>query len=108
MNNMIMWSINSALWFGAIGAWALPNAIDAEHKNSITVSEQRNADNVVDLDEGYVYQVSNGKAYKMVDGLASNEWVPLTSDGYVDDYDQSAKAREIKAANESLKRVKGG
>ena len=49
----------------------------------------------------------SGKAYKVVDGLASNEWVPLTSDGYVDDYDQSAKAKEIKAANESLKKIKG-
>ena len=43
----------------------------------------------------------------MVDGLASNEWQPLTADGYVDDYDQSDKAKEIKAANESLKRIKG-
>ena len=57
------------------------------------------------------YVVSDDKAYTLVeiDGelLVSNEWVPLTSDGYVDDYDSSAKAKEIKAANDSLKRIKG-
>lgn len=55
--------------------------------------------------------IVDDKAYTLVeiDGelLVSNEWEPLTADGYIDDYDQSAKAKEIKAANESLKRIKG-
>ena len=100
---------NLILW-GSIGAYALPSAVDKEYdsKQAYNINHKfDNLDNQADLDEGYVYQVSNGKAYKMVDGLASNEWVPLTSDGYVDDYDQSDKAKEIKAANESLKKIKG-
>lgn len=66
-----------------------------------------NLENEADLDDDVAYQAINGKAYKMVDGLASDEWVPLTTDGYAGDYDQSVKAKEIKAANESLKRIKG-
>lgn len=54
--------------------------------------------------------IVDDKAYTLVeidgDLLVSNEWQPLSKDGYVDDYDQSAKAKEIKAANESLKRIK--
>lgn len=57
------------------------------------------------------YVVSDDKAYLVVeiDGqmLVSNEWEPTTADGYIDDYEQSDKAKEIKAANESLKRIKG-
>lgn len=100
---------NLILW-GSIGAYALPYAIDSEHDSkqaSVINHKYDNLDNQADLDEGYVYQAIDGKAYKMVDGLASNEWVPLTSEGYVDDYDQSDKAKEIKAANASLKRIKG-
>lgn len=100
---------NLILW-GSIGAYALPSAVDKEYdsKQAYNINHKfDNLDNQADLDEGYVYQVSDGKAYKMVDGLASNEWVPLTADGYIDDYDQSDKAKEIKAANESLKRIKG-
>ena len=55
--------------------------------------------------------IVDDKAYTLVeiDGelLVSNEWEPTTADGYVDDYDQSDKAKEIKAANASLKRIKG-
>ena len=55
--------------------------------------------------------IVDDKAYTLVeiDGelLVSNEWQPTTADGYVDDYDQSDKAKEIKAANESLKKIKG-
>lgn len=65
-----------------------------------------NQDNLVDLDEGTIYQVSDNKAYKLVDGLVSNEWVPLSSAGYDDDYEQSDKAKVIKAANASLKRIR--
>lgn len=100
---------NLILW-GSIGAYALPQAIDSEYESkqaSVINHKYDNLDNQADLDDEIVYQAINGKAYKMVDGLASNEWQPLTADGYVDDYDQTAKAKEIKAANESLKRIKG-
>lgn len=66
-----------------------------------------NLDNQADIDDNVTYQAIDGKAYKVVDGLISNEWVPLTTGGYIDDYDQSAKAKEIKAANAGLKRIKG-
>lgn len=94
----------------AANVWAIAPAVDKEHDNKQAViinSKYDNIDNQADLDDDVTYQAIDGKAYKMVDGLASNEWVPLTSDGYVDDYDSSAKAKEIKAANESLKRIKG-
>ncbi len=68
-------------------------------------------DNIVDLDDGDIYQVRADRAYKMVEiddaYYASNEWVPLSSAGYVDDYEQSDKAKVIKAANASLKRIRG-
>ena len=100
---------NLILW-GSIGAYALPSAVDKEYDSkqaSVINHKFDNLDNQADLDDNVTYQAIDGKAYKMVDGLASNEWVPLTSDGYIDDYDQSAKAKEIKAANESLKKIKG-
>ena len=94
----------------AANVWAIAPAVDKEYdsKQASNINHKYdNLDNQADLDEGYVYQAIDGKAYKMVDGLVSNEWVPLTADGYIDDYDQSDKAKEIKAANESLKRIKG-
>ena len=94
----------------AANVWAIAPAVDKEYDSkqaSVINHKFDNIDNQADLDEGYVYQVSDGKAYKMVDGLVSNEWQPLTSEGYIDDYDQSDKAKTIKAANESLKRIKG-
>lgn len=100
---------NLILW-GSIGAYALPSAMDKEYdsKQATVINHKYdNLDNQADLDDNVTYQAIDGKAYKVVDGLASNEWSPLTADGYVDDYDQSAKAKEIKAANESLKRIKG-
>lgn len=58
------------------------------------------------------YVVSDEKAYKVVeiDGqmLVSNEWEPTTEQGYTDDYLQSEQYQTVKAANESLKRIKGG
>lgn len=55
--------------------------------------------------------IVDDKAYQLVeiDGqlLVSNEWEPTTSDGYIDDYDQSDKAKEIKAANAKLRKIKG-
>lgn len=100
---------NLILW-GSIGAYALPYAIDSEHdsKQASNINHKYdNLDNQADLDDGVIYQVSDNKAYKMVDGLVSNEWQPLTADGYVDDYDSSAKAKEIKAANAKLRKIRG-
>ena len=100
---------NLILW-GGIGAYALPYAIDKEYDNkqaTIINHKYDNLDNQADIDDNVTYQAIDGKAYKVIDGLVSNEWQPLTSDGYIDDYDQSAKAREIRAANESLKKIKG-
>lgn len=100
---------NLILW-GSIGAYALPYAIDSEHDSkqaSVINHKYDNLDNQADIDDDVTYQAIDGKAYKMVDGLASNEWVPLTADGYVDDYDQSEKTKEIKAANAKLRKIKG-
>ena len=94
----------------AANVWAMAPAVDKEYDSKQAViinSKFDNIDNQADIDDDITYQAIDGKAYKMVDGLASNEWVPLTSDGYIDDYDQSDKAKEIKAANASLKRIKG-
>ena len=94
----------------AANVWAIAPAMDKEYDSkqaSVINHKYDNLDNQADLDDGVIYQVSDNKAYKMVDGLASNEWQPLTSDGYVDDYDQSAKAKEIKAANAKLRKIKG-
>ena len=56
--------------------------------------------------------VINNKAYTLVevDGelLVSNEWSPTTDSGYDDDYLQSEQYQMVKAANETLKRIKGG
>lgn len=69
-------------------------------------------DNLFDLEDGVIYQVSDGKAYKMMrigdEYYASNEWVPLERGDYIDDYEQSDKAKVIAEANASLKRIKSG
>lgn len=94
----------------AANVWAITPAVDKEYDSkqvSVINHKYDNLDNQADIDDDVTYQAIDNKAYKVVDGLVSNEWVPLTSDGYVDDYDQSAKDREIKAANESLKKIKG-
>lgn len=61
-----------------------------------------NQDNINDLDDGVTYLVSDGKAYKMIDGLVSNEWQPLTADGY----EYSEQYLIVKAADESLRKIK--
>ena len=94
----------------AANVWAIAPAIDKEYdsKQAYNINHKYdNLDNQADIDDNVTYQAIDGKAYKMVDGLASNEWVPLTSDGYIDDYDQSDKAREIRAANAKLRKIKG-
>lgn len=56
--------------------------------------------------------IVDDKAYQLVeiDGelLVSNEWEPTTEQGYTDEYLQSEQYQTVKAANESLKRIKGG
>ncbi len=56
--------------------------------------------------------IVDNKAYTLVeiDGelLVSNEWEPTTESGYTDEYLQSEQYKTVKAANESLKRIKEG
>lgn len=61
---------------------------------------------IADLDDGATYLVSDNKAHKLVDGVVSNEWVPLSSAGYVDDYAESEKAKVIADANARLRRIR--
>lgn len=56
--------------------------------------------------------IVDDKAYTVVeiDGelLVSNEWHPTTEQGYTDEYLQSEQYKTVKAANESLRRIKDG
>lgn len=56
--------------------------------------------------------IVDDKAYQLVeiDGqlLVSNEWQPTTEQGYTDEYLQSEQYKTIKAANESLRKIKEG
>ena len=56
--------------------------------------------------------IVDDKAYQLVeiDGelLVSNDWQPTTESGYTDEYLQSEQYKTVKAANESLKRIKEG
>ena len=56
--------------------------------------------------------IVDDKAYTLVeiDGelLVSNEWQPTTEQGYTDEYLQSEQYKEVKAANESLRKIRGG
>lgn len=56
--------------------------------------------------------IVDDKAYQMVeiDGelLVSNEWEPVSESGYTDEYLASDEYKTVKAANESLKRIKVG
>lgn len=94
----------------AANVWAIAPAVDKEYdsKQATVINHKYdNLDNQADIEDGVTYQAIDGKAYKVVNGLVSNEWVPLTADGYVDDYDQTAKAKEIKAANAKLRKITG-
>ena len=44
MNKILMGLLSAVLWFGVIGCYALPNALDTSHVNGIAITEQRNAD----------------------------------------------------------------
>ena len=56
--------------------------------------------------------IVDDKAYTLVeiDGelLVSNEWTPTTEQGYTDEYLQSDEYKTVKAANESLRKIKEG
>ena len=94
----------------AANVWAIAPAVDKEYDSkqaSVINHKYDNLDNQADIDDNVTYQAIDGKAYKVIDGLASNEWQPLTENGYVDDYDSSAKAKEIQAANAKLRKIKG-
>ena len=56
--------------------------------------------------------VVDDKAYQLVeiDGelLVSNEWTPTTEQGYTDEYRASEEYKTVKAANETLRKIKGG
>lgn len=56
--------------------------------------------------------IVDDKAYQLVeiDGelLVSNEWEPTTEQGYTDEYLQSEQYKTVKAANESLRKIRGG
>lgn len=54
--------------------------------------------------------IVDDKAYTLVeiDGqlLVSNEWEPVSESGYTDEYLQSEQYQTVKAANESLRKIK--
>ncbi|AGH57476.1 hypothetical protein PSYG_00015 [Psychrobacter phage pOW20-A] len=52
--------------------------------------------------------IIDDKEYQLVDGLVSNEWQPTTIDVYTDEYLQSEQYQTVKAANETLRRIKDG
>lgn len=56
--------------------------------------------------------IVDDKAYTLVEIggelLVSNEWTPTTEQGYTDEYRASEQYQTVKAANESLKRIKEG
>lgn len=60
---------------------------------------------------GNVYQIHDNKAYKVivVDGvyLTSNEWFPLDETGYTKEHVQKVKERQVKYANQFIKKNRG-
>ncbi|MGB6825919.1 hypothetical protein [Psychrobacter sp.] len=64
------------------------------------VTHQALADTVIiDDKEFQVVEIEGQK-------LVSNEWQPTTESGYTDEYLQSEQYQTVKAANESLRRIK--
>ncbi|NYR09569.1 hypothetical protein [Psychrobacter sp. BI730] len=64
------------------------------------VTHQALADTVIiDNKEFQVVEIDGQK-------LVSNEWQPTTIDGYTDEYRASEQYKTVKAANESLRRIK--
>ena len=65
------------------------------------VTHQALADTVIiDDKEFQVVEIDGEK-------LVSNEWQPTTIDGYTDEYRASDEYKTVKAANESLRRIRG-
>lgn len=66
------------------------------------VTHQALADTVIiDDKEFQVVEIDGEK-------LVSNKWQPTTIDGYTDEYRASEQYQTVKAANEKLRRIKGG
>lgn len=64
------------------------------------VTHQALADTIIiDDKEFQVVEIDGQK-------LVSNEWQPTTESGYTDEYLQSEEYQTVKAANESLKRIR--
>ena len=66
------------------------------------VTHQALADTVIIDDKEYQVVEIDGEK------LVSNEWEPVSEQGYTDEYRASEQYQTIKAANESLKRIKTG
>lgn len=66
---------------------------------AITVTAA-NADTVIIDDKAYTVVDIDGEK------LVGNEWQPTTSEGYTDEYRASEQYQTVKAANESLRRIK--
>jgi len=80
------WILFTSTWF-AIGMFATQIAL---------------ADTVIIDDKEYQVVEIDGQK------LVSNEWQPTTIDGYTDEYRASEQYQTVKAANESLRRIKDG
>ncbi|KAF0567388.1 hypothetical protein FQV37_2244 [Psychrobacter nivimaris] len=66
------------------------------------VTHQALADTVIiDDKEFQVVEIDGEK-------LVSNEWQPTTEQGYTDEYRASEQYQTVKAANETLRRIKDG
>jgi len=78
-------------WLIFITFGALMGAITVTAANADTV--------IIDDKEFQVVEIDGQK-------LVSNEWQPTTIDGYTDEYLQSDEYKTVKAANESLRRIK--
>ena len=89
----------------AANVWAIGPAMDKEYDNkqaTIINHKYDNLDNQADIDDSVTYQAIDGKAYKVVDGLASNEWEPTTDAGYTDEYLQSEQYQTARHANQFI------
>lgn len=85
-NELVGIALVGGLLWGGIAFAMLPSAVDKEYDSkqaSVINHKYDNLDNQADIDDDVTYQA-------------------------IDDYDQSAKAKEIKAANESLRKIKAG
>lgn len=66
------------------------------------VTHQALADTIIIDDKAYTVVEIDGEK------LISNEWQPTTESGYTDEYVQSEQYKTVKAANETLRKIKGG